>query len=137
MLHRAIVGSMERFLGIMIEHHAGIMPTWLAPIQAVVLNITDSQREFAEEVTQTLVKQGFRVQADLRNEKIGYKIRQHTLQKIPYLLVVGDREAAAGQVAVRLRGGKDLGAMSVADFSQRLQLEVAQHQSAEPSDTQE
>jgi threonyl-tRNA synthetase len=137
MLHRAIVGSMERFLGIMIEHHAGIMPTWLAPIQAVVLNITDSQREFAEEVTQTLVKQGFRVQADLRNEKIGYKIRQHTLQKVPYLLVVGDREAAAGQVAVRLRGGKDLGAMSVADFSQRLQLEVAQHQSAEPSDTQE
>jgi len=137
MLHRAIVGSMERFLGILIEHHAGIMPTWLAPIQAVVLNITDSQREFAEEVTQTLVKQGFRVQADLRNEKIGYKIRQHTLQKVPYLLVVGDREAAAGQVAVRLRGGKDLGAMSVADFSQRLQLEVAQHQSAEPSDTQE
>lgn len=137
MLHRAIVGSMERFLGILIEHHAGIMPSWLAPIQAVVLNITDNQREFAEEVTQTLVKQGFRVQADLRNEKIGYKIRQHTLQKVPYLLVVGDREAAAGQVAVRLRGGKDLGAMSVADFSQRLQLEVAQHQSAEPSDTQE
>lgn len=125
MLHRAIVGSMERFLGILIEHHGGIMPPWLAPIQAVVLNITDSQREFCENLAQELTAQGLRVQADLRNEKIGYKIRQHTLQKVPYLLVVGDREAAAGQVAVRLRDGKDLGAMSVADFITRLQQDIA------------
>lgn len=125
MLHRAIVGSMERFLGILIEHHGGIMPPWLAPIQAVVLNITDSQREFCENLAQELTAQGLRVQADLRNEKIGYKIRQHTLQKVPYLLVVGDREAAARQVAVRLRDGKDLGAMSVADFITRLQQDIA------------
>lgn len=134
MLHRAIVGSMERFLGILIEHHGGIMPTWLAPVQAVVLNITDKQSEFAQQVVETLTAQGLRVQADLRNEKIGYKIRQHTLQKVPYLLVVGDREAEAGQVAVRLRGGQDLGAMPVAELGQRLQQEVARHHDVETQD---
>ncbi len=96
MLHRAIVGSLERFIGILIEHHAGQFPPWLAPIQAVVLNITDAQAPAVAETTQALVKQGFRVEADLRNEKIGYKIREHTLQKVPYLLVIGDREKENG-----------------------------------------
>ncbi len=123
MLHRAIVGSLERFIGILIEHHAGNFPVWLAPVQAVVMNITDAQAEYADEVTQTLVKQGFRVQKDLRNEKIGYKIREHTLQKVPYLLVIGDREKESGHVAVRERFGKDLGSMSVQDFVERLRHE--------------
>jgi threonyl-tRNA synthetase len=124
MLHRAIVGSMERFIGILIEHHAGQFPAWLAPIQAVVMNITDAQADYVAEVAQTLVKQGFRVQADLRNEKIGYKIREHTLQKVPYLLVVGDREKENGHVSVRVRSGEDLGSMSLAGFSERLQTET-------------
>ena len=126
MLHRAIVGSIERFIGILIEHHAGLFPVWLAPVQAVVINITDSQAEFAAETAQTLVSQGFRVEADLRNEKIGYKIREHTLDKVPYLLVVGDRERESGAVSVRTRAGEDLGAMSVASFAERLQSECAQ-----------
>jgi threonyl-tRNA synthetase len=125
MLHRAIVGSMERFIGILIEHHAGAFPAWLAPVQAVVMNITDSQADFAGEVAQTLVSQGFRVEADLRNEKIGYKIREHTLEKVPYLLVVGDREKETGAVSVRARSGEDLGSMSVADFAKRLESEGA------------
>ena len=120
MLHRAIVGSMERFIGILIEHHAGNFPAWLAPIQAVVMNITDAQRDYAAEVAQALVKQGFRVNADLRNEKIGYKIREHTLQKVPYLLVVGDREKENGLVSVRVRTGEDLGQMPLAGFADRL-----------------
>ncbi|GAB4187825.1 MAG: threonine--tRNA ligase [Wenzhouxiangellaceae bacterium] len=124
MLHRAIVGSMERFLGILIEHHGGLMPAWLAPTQAVLLNITDKQAPVLKEMAQSLTAQGFRVECDLRNEKIGYKIRQHTMQKVPYLLIVGDREAASGEVAVRLRGGEDLGSMPLADFSQRLQAEI-------------
>lgn len=123
MLHRAIVGSMERFIGILIENHAGIFPAWLAPVQAVVLNITDAQADWAESVRKTLVNQGFRVQADLRNEKIGYKIREHTLQKIPYLLVVGDREKENGMIAVRTRSGEDLGTMKVEDFLARLHEE--------------
>jgi threonyl-tRNA synthetase len=125
MLHRAIVGSMERFIGILIEHHAGAFPAWLAPVQAVVMNITDAQADFAGEVAQTLVSQGFRAEADLRNEKIGYKIREHTLEKVPYLLVVGDREKETGAVSVRARSGEDLGSMSVADFAKRLQSEGA------------
>jgi len=125
MLHRAIVGSMERFIGILIEHHAGAFPAWLAPIQAVVMNITDAQGDFVSEVAQTLVAQGFRVEADLRNEKIGYKIREHTLDKVPYLLVVGDREKDAGAVAVRTRAGEDLGSMPVASFAERLKSESA------------
>ena len=125
MLHRAIVGSMERFIGILIEHHAGQFPTWLAPVQAVILNITDAQADFAAEAMQTLVAQGFRVEADLRNEKIGYKIREHTLNKVPYLLVVGDREKEAGAVAVRARSGEDLGSFSISAFAERLKSEAA------------
>ncbi len=125
MLHRAIVGSMERFIGILIEHHAGAFPAWLAPVQAVVANITDAQADWVADVQKTLVNQGFRVESDLRNEKIGYKIREHTLQRVPYLLVVGDREKDNGAVAVRTRSGEDLGTMSVADFAQRLRSEAA------------
>jgi len=123
MLHRAIVGSMERFIGILIENHAGAFPAWLAPVQAVVMNITDAQADWVEEVRKTLVNQGFRVRSDLRNEKIGYKIREHTLQKIPYLLVVGDREKENGMVAVRTRSGEDLGTMKLEDFLARLRAE--------------
>ncbi|MBF6022770.1 threonine--tRNA ligase [Lysobacter niastensis] len=126
MLHRAIVGSMERFIGILIEHHAGQFPAWLAPVQAVVMNITDAQADYVAEVRKSLANQGFRVDADLRNEKIGYKIREHTLQRVPYLLVVGDREKENGHVAVRTRGGEDLGTMSVADFASRLRSEGVQ-----------
>ena len=125
MLHRAIVGSMERFIGILIEHHAGLFPVWLAPLQAVILNITGAQGDYAAEVAQTLVAQGFRVEADLRNEKIGYKIRAHTLDKVPYLLVVGDRERETGSVAVRSRAGEDLGSMSIAGFAEHLKSECA------------
>jgi threonyl-tRNA synthetase len=125
MLHRAIVGSMERFIGILIEHHAGAFPAWLAPVQAVVMNITDAQADYVKDVAQTLVAQGFRVEGDLRNEKIGYKIREHTLQKVPYLLVVGDREKEAGAIAVRARTGEDLGSMSLAEFAKRLESESA------------
>jgi threonyl-tRNA synthetase len=127
MLHRAIVGSMERFIGILIESHAGALPTWLAPVQAVVMNITDAQADFVDSVQQALVKKGFRVAKDLRNEKIGYKIREHTLQRVPYLLVVGDREKENGQVAVRTRSGEDLGVMSLDAFIERLQAETPQH----------
>ena len=120
MLHRAIVGSMERFIGILIEHHAGQLPPWLAPVQAVVMNITDAQADYVAEVQKSLSNQGLRIEADLRNEKIGRKIREHTLQRVPYLLVVGDRERDNGQVAVRTRGGEDLGTMTVAEFASRL-----------------
>jgi len=116
MLHRAILGSLERFIGILIEHHAGQMPPWLAPLQVMVLNITDRQAEYAGRVTKFLRDQGFRADLDLRNEKIGFKIREHTLQRIPYLLVVGDREADNGAVAVRSRSGQDLGVMSLDEF---------------------
>ena len=126
MLHRAIVGSMERFIGVLIENHAGAMPPWLAPVQVAVANISDHQSAYAGDVAQTLKKQGFRVEADLRNEKITYKIRALALQKVPYILVVGDKEAQAGQVAVRARGGVDLGAMSRDAFAARLAEDVAQ-----------
>ncbi|HEX4853010.1 threonine--tRNA ligase [Arenimonas sp.] len=123
MLHRAIVGSMERFIGILIENHSGAFPAWLAPVQAVVMNITDAQADWVEQVRKTLVNQGFRVQADLRNEKIGYKIREHTLQKVPYLLVVGDREKENGMIAVRTRSGEDLGTMPLEGFLDKLRAE--------------
>ncbi|HHW4679999.1 MAG TPA: threonine--tRNA ligase, partial [Xylella taiwanensis] len=123
MLHRAIVGSMERFIGILIEHYAGVWPTWLAPVQAVIANITDAQYEYVEQIHKALLNQGFRVNTDLRNEKIGYKIREHTLQRVPYLLVVGDREKENGTVAVRTCSREDLGAMSVSAFIERLQAE--------------
>jgi len=127
MLHRAIVGSMERFIGILIEHYAGAMPLWLAPTQAVVANITDAQGEYAQQVAQALVNQGFRVEADLRNEKIGYKIREHALQKVPYLLVVGDREKENGLVAVRARSGEDLGSMTLDAFVARVREQLGPH----------
>ncbi|WP_049622092.1 threonine--tRNA ligase [Frateuria defendens] len=124
MLHRAIVGSMERFIGILIEHHAGNLPPWLAPVQAAVFSITDAQADYVRQVAQTLVDKGFRAQADLRNEKVGYKIREHTLQKVPYLLVVGDREKEAGTVSVRTRTGEDLGSVPLAAFIERLEAEA-------------
>ncbi len=119
-LHRAIVGSMERFIGILVEQHAGALPTWLAPVQVAVLNITDAQADYCREIAKTLENQGFRVALDLRNEKITYKIREFSLQKLPYILVVGDKEKAAGAVAVRARGNKDLGVLSIDEFAQRL-----------------
>jgi threonyl-tRNA synthetase len=125
MLHRAIVGSFERFIGMLIEHHAGALPAWLAPTQVIVLNITDQQGEYAESVARTLRNQGLRVEVDQRNEKITYKIREHSLQKPPYLLVVGDKEKAAGAVAVRARGNKDLGVMTLEAFSERLAADIA------------
>ncbi len=125
MLHRAIVGSFERFIGLLIEHHAGAFPAWLAPRQVIVTNITEAQAEYAQEVAKTLQKQGVRVDCDLRNEKISYKIREHSLQKVPYILVVGDKEKANGAVAVRARGNQDLGVMPLADFSAKLAEDVA------------
>ena len=124
MLHRAIVGSMERFIGILIENYAGAMPVWLAPVQAMVLNIADAQAEYVTQVVAELKKNGFRVASDLRNEKITYKIREHSLQKLPYLLVVGDKEMQSGQVAVRTRKGEDLGSMPVQAFIELMQGEV-------------
>jgi threonyl-tRNA synthetase len=124
MLHRAIVGSMERFLGILIEHHAGLFPLWLAPLQVVVANITDAQADYADAIRKDLANQGFRVAADLRNEKIGYKIREHTLQRVPYLIVVGDREKENRAVAVRARSGEDLGSMGLDQFVSRLRAEA-------------
>jgi threonyl-tRNA synthetase len=125
MLHRAIVGSLERFIGILIEESAGALPTWLAPVQIAVLNITDAQADYARFVAKTLQNQGLRVDLDLKNEKITYKIREHSMQKLPYLLVVGDKEMAAGSVAVRARGGKDLGAMPLDAFVQLIQSDIA------------
>ena len=125
MLHRAIVGSLERFIGILIEQHAGALPVWLAPAQVVVLNITDAQAEYALSVVKKLKNQGFRVVYDLRNEKITYKIREHSMQKLPYILVMGDKEMAAGTVAVRARGNTDLGVMTLEAFSQKLASDIA------------
>jgi len=125
MLHRAVLGSLERFIGILIENYAGAFPSWLAPVQAVVLNISEKQSEFCNNVVQVLRNKGFRVNSDLRNEKIGFKIREHTLGKIPYLLVVGDREVESGEVSVRTRSGEDLGNMSLETFSTHLAGEVA------------
>ena len=128
MLHRAIVGSLERFIGILIEQHAGALPVWLAPEQVVVLNITDAQAEYALDVVKKLKNQGFRVTKDLRNEKITYKIREHSMQKLPYILVMGDKEMAAGTVAVRARGNIDLGVMTLEAFSQKLASDIASKQ---------
>jgi threonyl-tRNA synthetase len=134
MLHRAILGSLERFIGILIEEHAGALPTWLSPMQVSVLNITDAQADYCREIAQKLQKslpnQELRVQTDLRNEKITYKIREHSMQKLPYILVAGDKEVAAGAVAVRARGNKDLGVMSLEAFVQLLSSDIA-HKSVE------
>jgi len=125
MLHRAIVGSLERFIGILIEQHAGALPAWLAPVQVALLDITDQQADYARFVAKTLQKQGVRVTVDLRNEKINYKIREHSMQKVPYILVVGDKEKANGTVAVRARGNQDLGVMSLEDFALKLSGDIA------------
>lgn len=125
MLHRAILGSLERFIGILIEEYAGAMPLWLAPVQAVVMNITDRQSDYVKKMAENLNKQGFRVETDLRNEKIGFKIREHTLARVPFLLVVGDREMENETLAVRTRGGEDLGSLSVEALAQRMGDEVA------------
>ncbi len=124
MLHRAIFGSLERFFAILLEHHAGRLPLWLAPVQAVVMSITDRQAEYVRSVKESLENQQFRVEADLRNEKVGFKIREHTLQRVPYLLVAGDKEVAAKLLSVRTRSGKDLGTMSLETFSERLRIEA-------------
>ena len=126
MLHRAILGSLERFIGILIENWSGALPLWLAPVQAVVLNISESQADYAEHVAKTLREAGLRAEADLRNEKINYKIREHSLNRLPYQLVVGDKEKAAGKVAVRTRGGQDLGQMTLEDLIERFQQEAAE-----------
>jgi len=125
MLHRAILGSLERFIGILIEHYAGVFPLWLAPVQIVVLNISKSQIEYAEKITKELKQHGFRVVQDLRNEKITYKIREHSLQKLPYQIIVGDAEVNASLISVRARGGQDLGQMSLEKFITHLEEEVA------------
>jgi threonyl-tRNA synthetase len=129
MLHRAIVGSMERFIGILIEESAGALPTWLAPVQVAVLNITDAQApyclEIAEKLKKSVPNQELRVVTDLRNEKITYKIREHSMQKLPYILVAGDKEVAAGAVAVRARGNKDLGVMSLDAFVKIIAEDIA------------
>ncbi len=124
MLHRAIVGSMERFIGILIENHAGALPVWLAPVQVAVLNISESQSEYAQSVAENLKKQGFRVHLDLRNEKITYKIREHSMQKLPYIIVIGDKERDANSVAVRTRGNLDLGVMTQEAFLERLKNDI-------------
>jgi threonyl-tRNA synthetase len=121
MIHRAILGSLERFIGILIEHHAGALPTWLAPVQAMVLSITDRQADYAQAVRNSLKIPGYRVEADLRNEKIGFKIREHTLQRVPYLIIVGDHEMESSTIAVRTRGGEDLGRWNLDDFRRRLE----------------
>jgi len=125
MLHRAILGSLERFIGILLEHYAGALPLWLAPVQAMVLTITDNQADYARQVTNALREKGFRVESDLRNEKIGYKIREHAMQKVPYLLVVGDREVEQGTLAVRDRAAKDLGAIALGALVDRFADEIA------------
>jgi threonyl-tRNA synthetase len=124
MLHRAMFGSLERFFAILLEHHAGRLPAWLSPVQAVVLSITDRQHEYVRRVTESLKNQGFRVESDLRNEKVGFKIREHTLRRVPYLLVAGDKEVAANLVAVRTRSGRDLGTMVPETFAERLRVEL-------------
>ena len=126
MLHRAILGSFERFIGILIEQYAGAMPTWLAPIQAVILNISQNQSAYCKKIEESLKNKGFRVAVDLRNEKIGFKIREHTLQKVPYLLVVGDKEVEAQTLSVRKRGGDDLGSMEISSLCELISRDVDQ-----------
>ncbi|MDD9857667.1 MAG: threonine--tRNA ligase, partial [Gammaproteobacteria bacterium] len=134
MLHRALLGSFERLIGILIEQYEGKFPPWLAPVQAVLMNITDNQAGYVARVEEILTKRGFRVESDLRNEKIGLKIRDHTLQRIPYLLVAGDREAQSDSIAVRTRDGRDLGALPVEDFARRLAGDVARRGSCRLED---
>jgi threonyl-tRNA synthetase len=125
MLHRAILGSLERFIGILIENHAGALPLWLSPYQAVVLNISEKQADYAKKVTDELKRCGIRVHADLRNEKIPYKIREHSLQKLPYQIIVGAKEVEAKTVSIRTRSGSDLGQMTIQALIDRLKLEIS------------
>jgi len=125
MLHRAILGSMERFIGILIEEYAGAFPAWISPLQVAILNITDNQAEYAEKLEKSLKEKGFRAKSDLRNEKIGFKIREHTIQRIPYLLVVGDREVENNLMAVRTRDGEDMGTMTMEAFVEMLTGDIA------------
>jgi len=127
MLHRAIVGSLERFIGILLENHAGALPLWLAPVQAVVLSITDRTADYAESIAARLRAATIRARSDLRNEKISYKIREHSLQKLPYQLIVGDKEREAHTVAVRTRAGEELGTMTFETLLSRFQTEIAAH----------
>jgi threonyl-tRNA synthetase len=124
MIHRAILGSLERFMGILIEEYAGHFPVWLAPTQVVLMNITDNQSDYVKKVVKSLNEKGIRATADLRNEKIGFKIREHTLKRVPYLLVVGDKEVEASEVAVRTRSGEDLGKLALEDFIAKIEDEV-------------
>jgi threonyl-tRNA synthetase len=132
MLHRAILGSFERFIGILIEEYAGAMPAWLSPLQVAILNITDNQADFCREIEQTLKDLEFRAHADLRNEKIGFKIREHTIQKVPYQLVIGDKEVESKTVTVRLRTGEDLGSMSIDAFIELLAQDITRKGQVEP-----
>jgi threonyl-tRNA synthetase len=124
MIHRAILGSLERFIGILTEESAGFFPTWLSPVQAVVMNITDNQADYAKQVVKQLSQAGIRAKADLRNEKIGFKIREHTLKRVPFMLVCGDKEVEAGEIAVRTRKGTDLGKFKVDALIAALQQEI-------------
>jgi len=127
MLHRAILGSFERFIGILIENYEGAFPLWLAPEQVAILNITERQADYGRKVEESLTAKGFRVICDLRNEKIGFKIREHTIQRVPYLIILGDKEEEAGTVTVRTRGGEDLGSMSITALSELLFDELARN----------
>ena len=131
MLHRAILGSMERFIGMLIEHYAGLLPTWLAPVQVGIANITDEQADYAKELVETFRKAGIRSEADLRNNKITYKIRELSLQKLPYIVVVGAKEKAEGKVSVRARGGKDLGVMTTEEFIKLVQKDVEERRNGQ------
>ena len=126
MLHRAVLGSFERFIGILIENYEGAFPTWLSPVQAVVLNITDKHAEYAQKVERVLKNKDFRAISDLRNEKIGFKIREHTLRKVPYQLVVGEKEMESQRISVRRRNGEDLGLMDLESFVSLLEKDVAE-----------
>ena len=124
MLHRAVLGTLERFIAILIEHTAGNLPSWLAPVQVVVMNITDAQQQVVLDITKKLVDLGYRAKEDLRNEKIGFKIREHTVQRVPFMLVIGNKEVESNQVAVRTRDGENLGNMSVEEFINKLQYSI-------------
>jgi threonyl-tRNA synthetase len=128
MLHRAILGSLERFIGILIEQHAGTFPLWLSPVQVVVLNITDRHAEYASQIMLDLEKQGIRVKIDLRNEKIGFKIREHSMQRVPYLVIIGDKELEQQSITVRTQKGDDLGNLSIHEFTERLKQEITGRQ---------
>ena len=134
MIHRAMLGSIERFLGVLTEEFAGSFPTWLAPVQAVVMNITDSQADYVKTVADKLDAAGIRVRTDLRNDKVGFKIREHTLMHVPYMIVCGDREAADGKAAVRTRRGEDLGVMSIEDLIQLINSDIISRKSAPDAD---